>query len=135
MAVYDKIAEIYDETRGHEAESLARFVVAWLGGAPSTVLDIGVGTGLTIPLIEAAGHSVIGVDVSGEMLLRARRRCADSALIQADAVHLPLRSDTFKRAIALQVFQLVPEPTFLLADHPAVSVPGRPAHRCTDRHR
>src|SRR5438270_4611278 len=116
MAVYDGIAPIYDETRGPEAAPLATVVVDWLGPTGMSVLDVGVGTGLTVPLIEAARHAVIGVDVSNEMLLRARRRCPGASLARADAVCLPVRTACIDRAIALQLFQLVPDPAFLLAE-------------------
>src|SRR5947207_1434430 len=116
MAVYDGIAPIYDETRGQEAGPLADVVIDWLRFTPSLVLDVGVGTGLTVPLIEGAGHRVAGVDEAAEMLIRARRRCPTAVLVQADAVRIPFRPRAFARAIALQLFQLVPEPTFLLSD-------------------
>lgn len=62
-------------------------------GPGDVVLDIGCGTGMTMPLLErAVGPSgrVVGVDNSEQMLRRARRRAsrhgwANVALVQADA--------------------------------------------------
>ncbi|HEY2330614.1 MAG TPA: methyltransferase domain-containing protein [Acidimicrobiales bacterium] len=115
MAAYDQFAEIYDDTRGHEAPPLAEVVLACLG-PPTRVLDIGVGTGLTVPLVEAEGHVVIGVDESAGMLGKARARCPGARLVDADAAQLPIRSSSVDRAMAVQVFQLVPRPEPLLAE-------------------
>ena len=124
VAVYDQIAAIYDDTRGHEATALAELALGWLPTPATVVLDVGVGTGLTVPMLEEAGHRIVGVDVSAAMLARARVRCPTAAFLRADAVSLPFRRPSIDAAIALQVFQLVPEPAFLLAAIAAVLRPG-----------
>jgi SAM-dependent methyltransferase len=59
-----------------DPEALARLVkFADLPG-PSRVLDAGCGPGLVSEALLKAGHSVVGVDLSAEMIARARRRCA-----------------------------------------------------------
>ncbi len=60
------------------------------------VVDVGCGTGLSLPLLRAAvgaGGQVVGVDASAAMLRQARRRVeaagwADVELVQADAAAL-----------------------------------------------
>lgn len=41
----------------------------------SLVLDVGCGPGLVAEALLEAGHSVVGIDLSTEMIARARRRC------------------------------------------------------------
>lgn len=122
-ALYDQIADIYDETRGREAEPLAALVVQCLG-LPTAVLDVGVGSGLTTATIEAAGHRVFGVDVSGRMLALARRRDPGARLVRADATRLPIPDDSFDRVMSVQVFQLLAEPEWLLSEIARVLRPG-----------
>ena len=65
-----------------------------------TVLDLGCGTGRSLPVIEATigrGGRLVGVDASPDMLARARRRVDDHAwrkvtLVQADAEELTLEA-------------------------------------------
>jgi len=65
-----------------------------------TVLDLGCGTGRSLPVIEAAigrGGRLVGVDASPDMLARARQRVDDHGwrnvtLIQADAEELTLEA-------------------------------------------
>ncbi len=63
------------------------------------VLDIACGTGLLTFQFAKSGSYVIGVDVTREMLQRAkeltRHRICDVDFIQARAENLPLRSDVF----------------------------------------
>jgi SAM-dependent methyltransferase len=56
--------------------ALARLVQFADLPADSLVLDAGCGPGLVSAALLAAGHRVTGVDLSGEMIDRARRRCA-----------------------------------------------------------
>lgn len=65
-----------------------------------TVLDLGCGTGRSLPVIEAAlgrGGRLVGVDASPDMLARAQQRVDDQGwrnvtLIQADAEDLTLEA-------------------------------------------
>lgn len=74
---YRQVAPIYDFVFGKVLEpgrrALARIVTE---RAPATLLEVGVGSGLTLPLYPAATH-VTGIDLSPEMLRRAERRAAD----------------------------------------------------------
>ena len=55
---------------------LARLVAFAALPAGATVLDAGCGPGLVAEAFLAAGHAVRGVDLSPEMIRRARERCA-----------------------------------------------------------
>ncbi|MGY1812978.1 class I SAM-dependent methyltransferase [Blastococcus sp. SYSU D00820] len=67
-------------------------VVAFLlGPGPRRALDLGAGTGLLTEVLVAAGHEVVAVDPSAEMLaqLRARLPQVQTAVGSAEAVPLP----------------------------------------------
>jgi ubiquinone/menaquinone biosynthesis C-methylase UbiE len=61
------------------------------GPAPRQVLDLGAGTGLLTEVLVAAGHEVIAVDPSPEMLdqLAARFPAATTAVGSAESIPLP----------------------------------------------
>ena len=64
-----------------------------IGGAAGRVLEIGIGSGLNLPLYGDAIEEVIGVDVSPELLAMAERtaqRCGLRVrLLEGSAEHLP----------------------------------------------
>lgn len=112
--VYDRIAGIYD---------LYSASMEWVGGerrrrrlfgqAQGEVLEVGVGTGLNLAFYPASVR-VTGVDISPEMLARARRRAAASpaevTLEVADVERLPFEDDQFDTAAAACVFCSVTDP-------------------------
>jgi SAM-dependent methyltransferase len=75
MALYDRIAEIYDPWSRSVTEDVGFYVEeALASGGP--VVELAVGTGrIAIPIAEA-GIAVIGVDQSAEMLARAHEAAA-----------------------------------------------------------
>jgi len=74
---FDGQAEHFEQAKvSRDAESLARFV-GFAGLPPgSRVLDAGCGPGLVAEAFLEAGCDVVGVDLSAEMVRRARERCA-----------------------------------------------------------
>ncbi|MCZ2803919.1 methyltransferase domain-containing protein [Modestobacter sp. VKM Ac-2983] len=61
-----------------------------LGGAPRRVLDLGAGTGLLTDRLVAAGHEVVAVDLSGEMLAQLRERLPGVRVATGGAESIPL---------------------------------------------
>src|SRR5439155_356705 len=89
MALFDRLAETYDRSRGGEEGAAA--VAALIGAElqPSCpVVELGVGTGLVADALSQAGWEVIGLDVSAEMLARASQRGLHR-LLMADGPGLP----------------------------------------------
>ena len=78
---------------------------SWLarGVGPGRVLDLGCGTGRSLPLF---GHGVraIGVDPCRESLLKARRRAPGVPLVRARAEALPFRGHVFDTVVSGLVF-------------------------------
>ena len=96
---YRWLALIYDQLRRPWTEEARARAVDLLALAPGdTVLDLGCGTGLSMPLIQSSigpQGRLIAVDASAHMLARARRLVEargwrNVTLIQADAAEMTL---------------------------------------------
>src|SRR4030067_553071 len=93
------------------------------------ILEVGVGTGLSLPLYPS-GVQVTGIDISDEMLARARTRTARdglehvAALLRMDAEHMQFRDDSFDKVVAMYVVSVVPSPAQLVAEMRRVCRPG-----------
>ena len=96
------------------------------------MLDLGVGCGTSAVEMSRARPAVrhLGLDASGAMLRRARRRAGRAGvgllLVRADALRLPFREGAFDGATAHSVLYLLPDPAAALAElHRAVRPGGR----------
>ncbi|EQD32622.1 phosphatidylethanolamine N-methyltransferase, partial [mine drainage metagenome] len=95
----------------------------------NAILEVGVGTGLALPAY-ALGKRITGIDLSAEMLLRARRRAAESgllqveALVEMDAEAMDFEAGRFDVAVAMFVASVVPHPRRLMAEMRRVVRPG-----------
>ena len=93
------------------------------------ILEVGVGTGLSLPHFRADSE-VTGIDVSAEMLERARRRVARrslahvKAILEMDAENLKFDDDSFDSVLALYVASVVPNPARFAAEMRRVCRPG-----------
>jgi phosphatidylethanolamine/phosphatidyl-N-methylethanolamine N-methyltransferase len=93
------------------------------------ILEAGVGTGLSLPYFRADSH-VTGIDVSAEMLAKARRRVAQKDLAHVDALHvmdaehLEFEDNSFDAVLALYVASVVPSPARFAAELRRVCIPG-----------
>lgn len=84
------------------------------------ILDVGVGTGLSLPLFPR--HcSVTGIDLSAGMLKEARKKVEAEGLkhitlIEMDAAQLAFDDDTFDHVISTHVISVVPDPVKVIAE-------------------
>jgi phosphatidylethanolamine/phosphatidyl-N-methylethanolamine N-methyltransferase len=129
-AAYRRWAGIYDATFGQVSTWGRRAAVAAVNARPGRdVLEAGVGTGLALPHY-APGKRVTGIDLSPEMLARARARVARErlahvqALLELDAEATGLPDASFDIAVAMFVASVVPHPRRLLAELRRVVRPG-----------
>lgn len=88
----------------------------WLAeGARGHTLDLGCGTGRTLPLLPAPTR-VVAVDPSIDALRRARRRAPHVPLVVARAEALPFRDGAFDTILSGLVFCSVGDPPRGLAE-------------------
>ena len=93
------------------------------------ILEVGVGTGLSLPYFRPDSH-VTGIDVSAEMLAKAKRRVARQKLAHVDALHvmdaehLDFEDNSFDAVLALYVASVVPSPARFAAEMRRVCIPG-----------
>ncbi len=99
---FDRFAADFDRTLARLQYQAPQLVIAMiavsLGTPPQTldVLDAGCGTGLCGPLLKPYARHLVGVDLSGGMLERARRREVYDALEEAELTeYLSSHPDSF----------------------------------------
>jgi len=121
-AAYRRYAAVYDAVFGPVLQPGRKAVVQALGLRPGErVLEVGVGTGLSLPLYPR-DVSITGIDVSQEMLEKARRRVARQrlanveALHEMDAEHMSFADASFDKVVAMYVVSVVERPDRLLAE-------------------
>lgn len=119
MPEFDLIAPVYDETRGPPAAEELEGILDALRDCHD-VLEAGVGTGRYASRVEAAGHRVTGIDISKEMMRRARDKGVERLLL-ADVHRLPFPDRTFDAGLMVHVLQLLPDPAGPLAELGRVS--------------
>ena len=93
------------------------------------ILEVGVGTGLSLPYFRRDAK-VTGIDVSKEMLEKARRRVDRlklsqvEALVEMDAENMSFEENSFDAVLALYVASVVPNPARFVAEMRRVCIPG-----------
>lgn len=115
-AHYDGWADWYDTEfdpsplEGPQHEAVRRL----LGEGTGTLLDVGCGTGARTAALAGDGWDVTGVDVSEDMLRRARGRGLD--VVRADGAALPFEDATFDAVISLWTHTDVPDFSAVVAE-------------------
>lgn len=132
-ARYDGVVDWYEDFRpslnDDEVDAIRRF----LGPGRGRCLDLGCGTGVAIPELIRLGWTVVGVDVSEEMLSRARAFGAE--LHRAPAEALPFDDASFDAAVSIWMHTDVDDFSAILREAARVLRPGAPfayigAHPC-----
>jgi phosphatidylethanolamine/phosphatidyl-N-methylethanolamine N-methyltransferase len=129
-SAYRRWAGVYDALFGPLLQPGRKAVMEALGCRPGErVLEVGVGTGLSLPMYPP-GVDVTGIDVSREMLEKARARVARRglsnvrALLEMDAEALSFPDATFEKVVAMYVVSIVDRPSRVLAELRRVCRPG-----------
>lgn len=121
VRTYDRFSPLYDLVFGAVLEPGRRALTqAATALQPGSLLEVGVGTGLTLASYPAATR-VVGVDLSGEMLERARARAAalpgrDIALHLMNAEALEFEDASFDCVTLPYVLSVTPQPARLVAE-------------------
>ena len=127
--VYDKLAKVYDLIFGPTLHPGRLRAIERMNIQPGErVLEVGVGTGINLPLYprEAA---VTGIDFSSSMLEKARERAArkDASpvrLVQMDAADLKFADHSFDIVYAPYLISVVPDPVRVAQEMRRVCRPG-----------
>lgn len=121
-AAYRRYAKVYDTVFGPVLHPGRKAVVQALGlRSGQRVLEVGVGTGLSLPLYPK-DVAVVGIDLSAEMLERARERVSRErlanveALLEMDAEAMSFPEASFDKVVAMYVVSVVPRPARLLEE-------------------
>jgi phosphatidylethanolamine/phosphatidyl-N-methylethanolamine N-methyltransferase len=127
---YRRWAGIYDTAFGSVSTWARRAAVRAVNALPGRrVLEAGVGTGLALPHY-VPGKRVVGIDLSAEMLARARARVAERSIAtvevlrELDAEATDFADGEFDIAVAMFVASVVPHPRRLMAEMRRVVRPG-----------
>jgi cyclopropane fatty-acyl-phospholipid synthase-like methyltransferase len=100
---YDALAAEYERRYAdYDYGEIERAVLAFTHGA-ERVLEVGCGTGHYLRVLADHGHAPIGLDLSRQMLARARAQ-APGPLAHGRAEALPFASGTFDRVCAIHAF-------------------------------
>lgn len=122
--IYDAHSRFYDLFFGRLVRRRVSDAIRRMNIQPGeTVLDLGVGTGVSLPFYPR-GAKVVGIDLSGGMLQVARRKVEnnpDIHLLQADALKLPFADDSFDHVFISHVISVVSDPVALVRESQRVA--------------
>ena len=119
MLRYNVTADSYDEQYTDEQRRKYTKALEKVDVTNNAILDVGCGSGLFFKEVETQAEMVVGVDVSHNLLLKAKERAKASQntfVLQADADHLPFKNNLFGFVFAFTVLQNMPKPTETLQE-------------------
>ncbi|RMH06773.1 MAG: methyltransferase domain-containing protein [Nitrospirae bacterium] len=127
--VYTNYAAVYDQTFGRVFHQSRELAVRGLPIAPhDRVLEVGVGTGMALPLYPRHCQ-VVGIDLSEGMLKKAQQRIEEHGLdhvqlYRMDAGHMEFADDSFDIVMAAYVVTAVPDYRAVISEMIRVCRPG-----------
>lgn len=114
-SAYRRWAPVYDNTFGRFTTEGRRHAVEIINQRQGKVLEVGVGTGLSLP--DYGRHlEIVGIDLSPEMLDKAREKVAEEGLVNVTGLHemdasdLTFPTGSFDTVVAMYVMTVVPDP-------------------------
>ena len=129
-AAYRRYAPVYDVVFGPVLNPGRKLVVEALDCRPGErILEVGVGTGLSLPLYPK-GVQITGIDISAEMLHKARQRVARARLMHVEAIlemngeDMRFPDRTFDKVVAMYVVSVASDPKRLVEEMRRVCKPS-----------
>ena len=125
---YDAIASAYDSRYAHRSYSGTREVLRRVvgQGVAGVTVEIGCGTGHWLRELAGATPLLVGIDLSWEMLVRARDRNTRFHLVRGDAAILPFATASIDRVLCVNVLHHIRDPPgFLRECRRVLGVGGR----------
>ncbi len=133
-ATWDERASWWNEMSSRNATAADRAteldrIVSTLNIEPSShVLDAGCGSGQFGIALALRGMTVVGIDLSHQMLQFARTNAEIASVgisfIQSEISHIPVQTGHFDAVFARMVLMLTPEPEAALSEFRRVLKPG-----------
>jgi ubiquinone/menaquinone biosynthesis C-methylase UbiE len=131
---WDERSSTFDLSPGHVIAS-EKEEKAWkslfqekIGGGAKEILDIGTGTGFLSIMLAEIGYRVVGLDLSEEMIGRARKKARNRGVEvefkPGDAENLPFGTGSFDAIVNRAVLWTLPDPKKALAEWGRVLKPG-----------
>ena len=126
---YARWAPVYDLVFGAVFERGRRAAIAAAERVGGRILEVGVGTGISLPGYSSQNR-IIGIDLSEEMLRKARQRVVKLSLTNVeklevmDAEHLSFPDASFDVVVANHVISTVPNPEVALDECARMLRPG-----------
>ena len=119
---YRLFAPLYDFVFGLSLRHGRKLAIAALDPKPGErILEVGIGSGISLPLYPA-GVSLIGIDISEEMLLKARKRVArkhsarNHTLLRMDVENLSFVDASFDKAVVMYAVSGFPRPAIAMRE-------------------
>ena len=126
---YARWAPIYDLVFGAVFDRGRRAAISAAERIGGRILEVGVGTGISLPEYAAASR-LVGVDLSEPMLRKAQERVTEQRLANVeglsvmDAGRLAIKDAAFDVIVAQYVITAVPQPEATLDEFARVLKPG-----------
>jgi phosphatidylethanolamine/phosphatidyl-N-methylethanolamine N-methyltransferase len=127
--IYSFYSPFYDLIFGKILENGRRRAFHYLDSANKKVLEVGIGTGLTLPHYPKSCH-IVGIDISAKMIERARERVKKMGnglkidLEVMDACQMDFADNTFDAILSPYVITTVQDPEKFCREIIRVCKPG-----------
>jgi ubiquinone/menaquinone biosynthesis C-methylase UbiE len=119
---FNQLAGKWDKMTPEEARARLPQMIDYLAITPGdTILDVGGGTGILLPLLHKAvgdGGKIVSLDIAEEMLKQARNNGHQGNIdfIHADVAAIPLSGESFDLVICYSCFPHFPDKLKALAE-------------------
>lgn len=116
---YNLTSNIYNKRYYEEQKDKYKYALNQLKlNSTDKILDVGCGSGLLFSFLESAVEMIVGIDISYNLLKKAKleKTKKNVHLILADADHLPFKSNKFDTIFAFTVLQNMPIPANTLKE-------------------
>jgi len=128
MHRYDQSARVYEVQYSEEQETKIQTVMTGVTlRREDAVLDAGCGTGILFEHLSKNVKSIVGTDVSRNLLNEAKKKAEAAnnvALVLSDADNMPFPNGIFDAAFAVTLLQNTPDPRATLKEIKRVSKPN-----------
>lgn len=128
--LWDREAATFDDAPDHGLADPAiravwrELLLGVLPPAPARIADLGCGTGTLTRLLVDEGYDVAGLDVSPEMIRRARAKVPEARFVVGDAAVPGLERRAYDVALSRHVLWAMPDPAEAFERWVALLSPG-----------